>query len=500
MAHEFRTGTTSLPAAGHPGSEIERLVLELAKSSYELEWVEFKQNYANPLEIGQYISALSNAAALHDESRAFMVWGVEDETHSVVGTAFRPGAARKGGEPLEAWLARLLTPRIDFVFHEGIVCGKPVVVMEIPAANHLPVRFSGEEFIRVGSSKRKLSEFPEKERKLWQRFTRLPFEDGVACAGLTGTEVLTLLDFAAYYELLSQPPPTMQDGVIARLVEEGFATPDGRGRYDVTNLGAVAFGKPLRRFGLDRKSVRVIVYSGEDRVAATRERAEPGGYASGFRELMQYIGAQLPANELIGQALRREAPMYPELAVRELVANALIHQDFSLGGTGPMVEIFDGRVEVTNPGRPLIDPQRFLDAPPRSRNEKLAALMRRMGICEERGSGIDKVLRLAEVYQLPAPDFRVTPEHTVAVIYAPRPLADMSKEDRIRACYQHAGLRWVASKELTNASLRERFGISDANAAIASRIIGETVDAGLIKPHDPENRSRKHARYIPFWA
>lgn len=126
--------------------------------------------------------------------------------------------------------------------------------------------------------------------------------------------------------------------------------------------------------------------------------------------------------------------------------------------------------------------------------------MRRFGICEERGSGIDKVLRHAEIDQLPPPDFRVTPEHTVAILFAPRPLSEMSKEARVRACYQHAGLRWVAQKELTNSSLRERFGISEANSAIASRIIGDTLDSGLIKPHDPSNRSRKHARYVPFWA
>jgi ATP-dependent DNA helicase RecG len=482
------------------GSELGRLVLELKQTSHELEWVEFKENNADPQEIGEYVSALSNAAALHGESRAFLVWGVEDGTHRIVGTTFSPGTARRGGEQLASWLSHMLTPRIDFLFHQGTAEEKPVVVLEIPAAQHMPTRFAGEEYIPIGSSKKKLKDFPEKERKLWHRFTRVAFEDGIACADQTAAEVLTLLDFAEYFELSSQAIPKTPDAIINRLRDEGLITRNASGRYDVTNLGAIAFGKPLRKLGLDRKAVRVVIYRGEDRFEATREQEGGRGYVTGFKGLMQFINAQLPANELIGQALRRDEPMYPELAVRELVANALIHQDFSLSGTGPMVEIFDGRIEVTNPGRPLIDPQRFLDAPPRSRNEKLASLMRRFGICEERGSGIDKVIRLAEVYQLPAPDFRVTPEHTVAVLYAPRPLAAMNKDDRIRACYQHAGLRWVAHKELTNASLRERFGISDANSAIASRIIGETLDAGLIKPHDPENKSRKHARYLPFWA
>ncbi len=89
--------------------------------------------------------------------------------------------------------------------------------------------------------------------------------------------------------------------------------------------------------------------------------------------------------------------MFPELAIRELVANALIHQDFSVTGAGPTVEIFDDRIDITNPGEPLVDTQRFLDTPPRSRNEALASLMRRARICEERGSGIDKVVLEVEL-------------------------------------------------------------------------------------------------------
>ena len=137
--------------------------------------------------------------------------------------------------------------------------------------------------------------------------------------------------------------------------------------------------------------------------------------------LMPHINSQLPSNEVIEQALRRTVPMYPELAVLELVANALIHQDFSIGGTGPMVEIFEDRMEVTNPGSPLVDTDRFLDSPPKSRNKTLAALMRRMGICEERGSGVDKVVSQTEFYQLPAPIFEVSGDNTRAILLPPPP-------------------------------------------------------------------------------
>ena len=154
--------------------------------------------------------------------------------------------------------------------------------------------------------------------------------------------------------------------------------------------------------------------------------------------LIDYLISLLPTNEVIGQALRRTVPMFPYIAVRELVANSLIHQDFSVTGAGPMVEIFDDRMEITNPGKPLVDTLRFVDTPPKSRNEALASMMRRFRICEERGSGIDKVVDQVELYQLPAPSFEAPGDFTRAVIFAHRPLAEMDKADRIRACYLHA--------------------------------------------------------------
>ena len=169
---------------------------------------------------------------------------------------------------------------------------------------------------------------------------------------------------------------------------------------------------------MKRKAVRVIQYHGKDRTETIREQEGGKGYASGFEGLIGYIDGILPTNEVVGKALRKTVPMFPELAIREVVANALIHQDFFVTGAGPMIEIFDDRIEITNPGEPLVDTQRFLDSPPRSRNETLASLMRRVGICEERGSGIDKVVFQVELYQLPAPLFEVPPGSTRVVLFS----------------------------------------------------------------------------------
>lgn len=191
--------------------------------------------------------------------------------------------------------------------------------------------------------------------------------------------------------------------------------------------------------------------------------------------------------------------MFPDLAIRELVANAIIHQDFHSTGTAPLVEIFSNRMEITNPGLPLVKTDRFLDSPPKSRNEALASFMRRIGVCEERGSGVDKVVFQAELYQLPAPIFETTEEHTRVVLFSHKEFREMDKEDRIRACYLHACLRYVQRDFMTNTTLRERFGIDAKNSAMISRIIKDAIEADLIKCHDMSVGSRAR-KYLPFWA
>jgi predicted HTH transcriptional regulator len=224
------------------------------------------------------------------------------------------------------------------------------------------------------------------------------------------------------------------------------------------------------------------------------------GYASGFQGLISYINSQIPTNEFIGEALRSTQGMYPELAIRELVANIIVHQDFSIKGTSPMIEIFSDRMEFSNPGAPLIDVLRFVDHTSLSRNEKLAKMMRKLGICEERGSGIDKVILQCEFYQLPAPKFEKLDDSMRVVLLSPKSLREMTKDDKVRSTYLHSCLMRVSNSYMTNETLRKRFQISDHNYPMASRIIADTLEEGLIKLSDTESKSRKYARYIPFWS
>lgn len=481
--------------------KFEKLIKELCGLNSEAEWVEFKTSKVDPQEIGANVSALANSAALLRKHCGYIVWGVEDTEHVVVGTSFKPREIKIGNEELENWLLHNLEPRVDIKIHERKVDGKHVALFEVQAANNRPVRFKDAEYVRVGSYTKKLRDYPEKERNLWRIFDRVNFEEGIAKKDVNSDDVLTTIDYPNYFAMLKAPLPDNRAAILQRLISDKIIVPVVSDHYDITNVGAVLFAKDLKDFdGLSRKALRIIIYRGNNRTETVKELLAPKGYAIGFEDALRYINDQLPQNEVIGEALRKEVRKYPQIAIRELVANALIHQDFIITGSGPTVEIFLDRMEITNPGVPLIDPLRFIDEPPRSRNERLAALMRRMAICEERGSGIDKVISHIELFQLPAPDFRVSAESTITVLYGPRKFGQMDREERIRACYQHACLLYVSGQHMTNASLRKRLGIKDSNYPIASKIIRDAIETGLVKSKFERPVSKKDASYVPFWA
>jgi ATP-dependent DNA helicase RecG len=473
------------------------LLSDLTKLPKESEWVEFKQNFHSPDEIGKTISAISNGACLNNQEYGYMVFGVDDKEHEIVGTTFKPKTHKKGGEDLEHWLLTRLNPRIDFEIVEfEIKKDIHIAIFIIPSAKNQPVEFFHKSYIRINSITRPLSEFKEKEAKIWKK-DALPFEKQIAMDKLSQSDIFKYLSLETYFDLMKIPYPSSQQAAVEKLVEEGLIKKNKY--YSITKLGALLFAKQLRDFeGMERKSVRVIVYKGKNKVETIREQIGVRGYAVGFEGLVDWINSQLPANEEIGKVLRENARMYPEIAIRELVANALIHQDLTLQGF-PMIEVFSDRIEVSNPGIPLVSVDRFIDAY-LSRNDKMADIMRRLGFCEEKGSGMDKVIFHNELYQLPPINVVSAESRTRVTVFSYKNLNDLDKKEKILACYQHACLKWVSNEKMTNQSLRDRFKIEAHNYSIASRIIRDTIEEELIKEDDPDSNSRKYASYIPFWA
>jgi ATP-dependent DNA helicase RecG len=334
---------------------------------------------------------------------------------------------------------------------------------------------------------------------LWRLFDKTPFEQHIAVNNLNAAQVLTYLDYPAYFELTGQNLPSHKTAIVQQLAAEKMITKNQAGQWDIENLGAILFAKDLSFFpALRHKAIRVIQYANSSRTETLREREYKQGYAISFFQAVDFITILVPTREVISsKGQRQDRPMYPPLAIRELVANMLIHQDFKIKGTSPMVEIFDGRIELTNTGQPLVEPTRFLDTPPQSRNEALAAFLRRIEVCEERGSGIDKIMQAIETHHnlLPAPQFDVLEKHTRVTLLGSKTFAKMSREERMMSCYFHACLKHLNKGYMTRSSLRQRLHCSDK---AAKQVINQTCEKALLRLANPE--ARRNLQYLPYWA
>ena len=465
---------------------LDRLITWLAAPS-ETEHLEFKEAKAqyNSIKLFKYCVALANEGGGH------LILGVSDKPpRRVVGSQ-----AFQNLEEIRAKLVSKLQIRVevDELHHPD---GR-VLIFSVPARpKGAPLHIDGQYLMRAGEEL-----VPMTADRLQAIFAegQSNFEERIALGGLAADDVVRLLDSQSYFDLVRLPYPVDRQGVLERFSRERLIVKKGD-RFSITNLGALLFAKDLGEFDLlSRKSVRVTTYEGLDKLTTLRDISGVKGYAVGYERLVDYVNSQIPANEIIGKALRESVPMYPEIAIRELGANALIHQDLEQTGGSVAIDIYANRLEISNPGVPCIDPDRFIDEY-QSRNDRLTDLMRRLRICEEKGSGIDKVISSVEAYQLPPLDIRVGQARTTVVLFGHRSFNDMDRADKVRACYQHCSLRYVMTEKMTNQSLRERFALSTRQVDTASRIIRDTMDEGLIKLEDPQSSSKRYAKYIPYWA
>ncbi|MFZ5864657.1 MAG: ATP-binding protein [Thermodesulfobacteriota bacterium] len=375
----------------------------------------------------------------------------------------------------------------------------------IPESPIKPVHLRGKgldhAFVRSGGTTRLASRQEVGVLMLHSRTLR--WEELHASVLLPDPVLIEQLYVEPILNMLEHPVPMDDEELLTWMEAERLVTRDPAGGGFITNLGAIAAARKLVDFpDLGRKVVRVIIYDGTNKARTRREQEGIRGYAVGFQGLMRYVMSVLPQSEAIERGLRQSRSLYPEIALREIIANALIHQDFSIAGAGPLVEIFDDRIEMSNPGGLLPSKRldRLIGTQPESRNERLARAFRRYKICEERGSGLLKAGLQAELYGLPPIRFEAGSNYFKVTLFAPRTFAQMSAQERLDACYQHAVLKYFSSSAMTNKSLRERLKMPEKQRSMVSALIQEAQDRQLIKPADPENKSRKFAEYIPAWA
>lgn len=457
----------------------------------ETENLEFKQakQQFNKVDLLKYCVALAN------EGGGYLVLGVTDKIpRQVVGSQAFP--SQTSLNEIKARIVEKLRFRVDVT--ELQHSDGRVLVFEIPPRPvGQPLAFDGTYLMRAGEDLVPMTAdvlkriFAEDRQDWFSQPARLD---------ASPDDVIALLDTQTYFELLKVPYPTTREAVLERLQSQDLIKQTTQG-WTITNLAAIVLAKKLDAFSLAlaRKAPRVVIYEGINKLQTRDDKTGNRGYAISFEQLVNFIHSSAPQNRFIEEDVREEVKMFPKQALRELIANALVHQDFLATGASVMIEMYSDRVEISNPGIPPIEVKRFIDEY-RSRNEQLADLMRRFGICEEKGSGIDKVVSAAELFQLPAPDFRVGETRTTALLFAHQNFEDMSKSDRIRACYQHCCLLYVSNQRMSNQSLRERFGFDESKNVLVSQVISATKEAELIKPDYSASNSTRYARYLPFWA
>lgn len=474
------------------------LLMNLCELPRETNWVEFKSNMNSEENLGKYISALANAAIFHGKDHAFLVFGISD-AREIIGTNVDLESQKVGNETILFWLAKHLEPKLSLSVANSFVDGRRVQILCIDPAYQRPVTFKHQSFIRIDTNQQPLGRFPEIERSIWQITSSYSFEDAVIMYNASQEDIRTAFNYKRLIEILGKSYDSV-DGAFDALEQQGLLKRNLQNKYDARAILALACAKSMNDHALTRfKSARVINYSDKTNMNALSDQEGAFGYAVAFDKLLSYIMSKVPSTEEMKHGLRVKKFAIPEVAIREILANAIIHQDFTVNTGRPLIEIFSDKIKITNPGEPLIPVDRFISAPSKTRNPAFAVLMRAAGLCESRGSGVDRALNAIEEMTLPPPLFQAMEGSTIVTIFMNKSFASLSAEDRIRACYQHACLRHEQNNYMSNASLRARFDLPQRQYPQVSNVIKEAIEVNLIRPLNDDQGNRV-ARYVPYWA
>ena len=399
---------------------------ELLSLPSETEWAEFKHNNSAPQMIGEYISAMSNAAALLSEPFAYIVWGIEDTTHNIVGTTFKPRNQKgAGSEDLEPWLNKLLAPRVNFrIFEFQSECGKPIVMFEIQAANTAPVAFSGRRYIRVGSHKKPLSEHPERERSLWEIVSG-PVVDWSAeiCEAAT-TDALdpeaikrARSEYAERFE--GDPKKSHLATEVWEWDDETFLNKirlavDGK----LTRAALILLGKPESVHHLAPANVRMSwILKDASNVEQDYRHYDPP-FLLAVDELLDNIRNLTLRHLPDGTVFPVNVSQYDPWVLRETLHNCIAHQDYSMAGRIIIVEQPDSLL-FTNLGAfypASVEEVVVRDSPQElSANPLLAQAMVNLNMIDTIGSGIKRTFRIQRDRNFPMPSYDLSDPKRVKV-------------------------------------------------------------------------------------
>lgn len=356
---------------------LEDIVRSLCAKKDEQEWFEFKENWYEPVQLGEYVSALSNAAAYHHEDNAYFIWGVNDATHTIVGTDFNQ-YCNHNKEPYQNFLARNLSPSIGFEFSELMIDEKRIVVLTIPAAKNIPTAFNGSRFIRIGSSKANIKDYPERERKLFRLLDR-----GIDTIENTAADYqnLTFNKLFGYYG---------SKGIVLRedTFEDNLGLRTGDGEY---NLMAQLLSDN------SHMPFRVSIFTGTTKGSNLYSVREFGNNCLLYTldEVLRYgdVLNIIQADETDRVVERKDVPLFDDKVFREAVINAVLH-NLWVEGNEPMITVYSDRIEILSRG--TLAPKQTLEGFYLGRsipvNKKLSEIFIQLHISEKSGRGVPKIV------------------------------------------------------------------------------------------------------------
>ncbi len=395
--------------------ELSALLDRLRREPHETEWLEFKENHYEPETLGEYLSALANAACLAGKPRGYLVFGVRNQSHEVVGTTFDPHAVKaKGNQDLLIWLAMGLQPNVGFEVHVLPHAQGRVAFFEIGPAWDRPVRFYGTAFIRVGTSKTELHKHPEKERAIWSRRTDW---SGHVCegAGVADLDPDALLKAREQFRIKHpQQAADVADWDDASFLNKSRLTVRGA----VTNAALLLLGRPESATLLSPAVARIswILKDAHNR-ELDYEHFGPPFLLQVDRVLARIRNLNvraLPSGTLFPQ----EITQYDPWVIREALHNAIAHQDYGLRGRVNVVET-PSSILIANVGTFLpgdVDKVIRQDAPLEIyRNPFLAEAMVNLNMIDTQGGGIKRMFQKQMQRFFPMPDYNLAEPDRVQV-------------------------------------------------------------------------------------
>lgn len=460
-------------------------VLErLRAATHESSTVEFKSNLQEPKQIGEYLSALANSAALERHDRAWLVWGVEDETHRITGTTFDPQAARaEGNQRLTMWLQQLTNPRADFTFHPPIQHpdGR-VVMLEIHPARSSPIAFSGRRFIRVDSHKCSLADHPQKEARLWDALGAKVDWTGEIVADATLADldpeaVQFARDRFTEYRVRGEADASQHDRMrreaqewdVPTLLNKARVTKGGR----ITRTALLLLGRDESAHFLAPVDAKIswILRDAANNKVSSQHFGMP--FLTNTERVFQRIRnvqlEQLPGGDTL---FPTAVPQYDPWVIREALHNCIAHQDYVLGGKINVVEHPD-RLVFTNLGSFLPESVEWMvqhQSPlEHYRNQWLVEAMVRLRMIDQVGSGIRQMFVRQRERAFPLPDFVIdpqTPPRVEVVIHS-----KILDENYVRALMQRPQLDLRDVLLLDRVQKKQPIDAGDAKALRAAGLI-----------------------------